>query len=196
LPIAVSSAHSTLAQLFFLTTVSLAVFTSRSWMNATPAVSESGAGISLRTLSVATLVLILAQLVLGATMRHSAEWYEWLPTSLLVAHIAGAVIVTLALSLTAMTVFLRHREEKVLTRPAAVAMALLFVQLMLGLAAYVVRSRSPFDVQPLNPMIAVTVSHVACGALVFAATIVLTLRVFRIVRVERQTSDVRVLAAV
>src|SRR4030095_3600233 len=32
LPLAVSSAHATLAQLFFCTTVSLAVFTSRSWM--------------------------------------------------------------------------------------------------------------------------------------------------------------------
>jgi len=29
------------------------------------------------------------------------------------------------------------------------------------------------------------VSHVACGALVFAATIVLTLRVFRVVRGRR-----------
>src|ERR671924_1317035 len=34
LPLAVSSAHATLAQLFFCTTVSLAVFTSRSWMEA------------------------------------------------------------------------------------------------------------------------------------------------------------------
>src|ERR671938_24080 len=34
LPLAVSTAHATLAQLFFCTTVSLAVFTSRSWMQA------------------------------------------------------------------------------------------------------------------------------------------------------------------
>src|SRR6201989_2308442 len=34
LPLAVSSAHATLAQLFFCTTVSLAVFTSRSWIAA------------------------------------------------------------------------------------------------------------------------------------------------------------------
>jgi cytochrome bd-type quinol oxidase subunit 1 len=52
----------------------------------------------------------------------------------------------------------------------------------MGLAAYITRIRSPFDPQRLNPMIAVTVAHVACGALVFAATIVLTLRTFRIVR--------------
>jgi len=62
---------------------------------------------------------------------------------------------------------------------------LLAVQLGLGLGAYVTRMRSPNDPQPLNPMIAVTVAHVACGALVFAATIVLTLRVFRTVRANR-----------
>lgn len=194
LPVAVSSIHSTVAQLFFLTTVSLAVFTSRSWISASTIVSETGKGFSLRSLCVLTLVLILAQLFLGATMRHSAEWDEWLPTSLLIAHIVGAAVVTLALSATAMTVLLRHREEKFLTRPAAVALGLLFVQLMLGMAAYVTRAASPYDPQPLNPMIAVTVAHVACGALVFAATIVLTLRVFRVLRVERQSADVGVLA--
>jgi hypothetical protein len=35
-------------------------------------------------------------------------------------------------------------------------------------------------------MISVTVAHVACGALVFATTIVLTLRVFRLLRIDRQ----------
>src|SRR5690242_5284785 len=36
LPLAVSAAHATLAQLFFCTTVSLAVSTSRSWIQAIP----------------------------------------------------------------------------------------------------------------------------------------------------------------
>jgi heme A synthase len=195
LPVIVSSFHSTLAQLFFLTTVSLAVFTSRSWFNAPAAVAEDGNRISLRTLCVVTLCLILGQLFLGAMMRHSAQWDEWLPTTLLVAHIGGAIIVTFGLGVSAMTALLRHRDQKFLTRPAAIALGVLFVQLMLGLAAYVTRAASPYDPQPLNPMIAVTVAHVACGALVFAATIVLTLRVFRILPVQRQTSDVRVLAA-
>src|SRR5215468_6127133 len=43
LPLAVSAAHATLAQLFFCTTVSLAVFTSRSWTDAqTLPAEESG----------------------------------------------------------------------------------------------------------------------------------------------------------
>ncbi|HEY3102780.1 MAG TPA: COX15/CtaA family protein [Pyrinomonadaceae bacterium] len=183
LPLAVSAAHATLAQLFFLTTVSLAVFTSRSWMTAESSVAEENGG-SLRTLCVTSLALILVQLVLGATLRHSATWDQPLPTGLLIAHITGAVIVTLVLGVTATKVLLRHPEEKSLARPAMIALGLLFVQLMLGLAAYLARAASPFDPQPLNPMIAVTVTHVACGALVFATTIVLTLRVFRVLRTE------------
>ena len=57
---------------------------------------------------------------------------------------------------------------------------LLVVQLLLGLAAYLARLASPNDPQPLNPMISITVAHVACGALVFVTTIVLTLRTYRV----------------
>jgi heme A synthase len=186
----VSAAHATLAQLFFLTTVSIAVFTSRSWTNAEPRIFEADNGVSSRSLCIASLGLILVQLVLGATLRHSATWDQLLPTGLLVAHITGAIVVTLALGLTASAVLLRHREDKFLTRPAMIALGLLFVQLALGIAAYITRARSPFGPQPLNPMIAVTVAHVACGALVFAATILLTLRVFRVFRVEKRTVGV------
>jgi len=186
LPLVVSAAHATLAQLFFLITVSLAVFTSRSWMAPASSVTEDGEGVSLRALCIVALAVILTQLVLGATLRHSATWDEELPTGLLLAHVGGAIVVTLVLGATVATVMLRHRTEKYLTRPALTAAALLFIQLLLGLAAYITRTASPFDPQPLNPMVAVTVAHVACGALVFATTIVLTLRVFRILRVDRQ----------
>ncbi len=57
---------------------------------------------------------------------------------------------------------------------------LLVVQLFLGVAAYLTRLASPNEPQPLNPMVGITVAHVACGALVFATTIVLTLRTYRV----------------
>jgi len=184
LPLAVSAAHATLAQLFFLITVSLAVFTSRAWLDTQPLTIEPD-GASLRPMCVASLAVILTQLALGATLRHSATWDQALPTPLLVAHICGAVVVTLVLGTTVALVLLRHRGQSWLTKPAKIAAALLVVQLGLGLAAYVTRMRSPYDPQPLNPMIAITVAHVACGALVFAAAIVMTLRVFRSLRSGR-----------
>lgn len=181
LPLAVSSAHATLAQLFFCTTVALTVFTSKSWAEPRPKIEEQGS-ISLRYLCAAAAITILVQLVIGATLRHSATWDKPLPTNLLLTHITGAVIVTVVFATAAVMVLRRHRGEKFLTRPAALALTLLGLQLLLGLAAYLARAASPNDPQPLKPMVAITVAHVACGALVFATTIVLTLRSFRVLK--------------
>jgi cytochrome c oxidase assembly protein subunit 15 len=179
LPLAVSTAHATLAQLFFCTTVSLAVFTSRSWMAAKP-IPEVKGSLSLNYLCTTALVTIFLQLILGATLRHSATWDQHLPTELILAHIGGAFAVTIALGSASVTTLRRYKDERFLTRPATIALSLLAVQLCLGVAAYMTRLASPGDPQPLNPMIAITVAHVACGALVFVSTIVLTLRTYRV----------------
>jgi len=179
LPLAVSTAHATLAQLFFCTTVSLAVFTSRSWIEARPLEEEKGT-LPLRYICTAALVTIFLQLIIGATLRHSATWDQHLPTELILAHIGGALAVTIALGSASFVVLRRHKDEVFLTRPALFALVLLIVQLSLGIAAYVTRLASPSDPQPLNPMISITVAHVACGALVFVSTIVLTLRTYRV----------------
>src|SRR5689334_2900628 len=179
LPLAVSSAHATLAQLFFCTTVSLAVFTSRSWIDARPIEEEKGT-LPLRYLCTAALVTIFLQLIIGATLRHSATWDRPLPIELVLTHIGGALAVTIMLGSASLAVLRRHKDEKFLTRPAMIALLLLLVQLSLGIAAYVTRLKSPGDPQPLNPMISITVAHVACGALVFVSTIVLTLRTYRV----------------
>ena len=181
LPLAVSAAHATLAQLFFCTTVSLAVFTSRSWSQESAILEEKGT-LPVRYLCLAAVATIFLQLILGATLRHSATWDKPLPTDLVIAHIAGAIAVTLVLAGATLLVWRRHADEKFLTRPAAIAISLLALQLLLGLAAYVTRLASPNDPQPLNPMVGITVAHVACGALVFATTIVLTLRAFKVLR--------------
>ena len=191
LPLPVSTAHATLAQLFFCTTVSLAVFTSRSWMEARPLPAEGKETLPLRYLCTTALVTIFLQLILGATLRHSATWDQHLPTALILSHIGGALAVTLALGSATITTLRRYKDERFLTRPATIALSLLVVQLFLGVAAYLTRTASPNDPQPLNPMIAITVAHVACGALVFVSTIVLTLRTFRVLpaadeHVERQ----------
>ena len=182
LPVWVSTAHATLAQLFFCITVSLAVFTSRSWIEARPLAPDfSGKGtVPLRYLCTAALFAILVQLVIGGTLRHSASWDEYLPAHLVLAHVGGALAVVIALGNAAVAVLRRHKGEPFLTRPAKIALVLLGVQLLLGLAAYLARLASPSDPQPLNPMISITVAHVACGALVFVTTIVLTLRAYRV----------------
>ena len=192
LPLAVSSAHATLAQLFFCTTVSIAVFTSRSWIEATP-IHEDKNNLPLRYLCTGALVTIFLQLILGATLRHSATWDQHPPVELILAHIGGAVAVTLMLGSTSLSVLRRHPDTRLLTRPAIMALVLLVVQLGLGVAAYMTRLASPNDPQPLNPMIAITVAHVACGALVFVTTIILTLRTYRVLPASESAGSEQVL---
>ena len=188
LPLVVSAAHATLAQLFFCTTVSLAVFTSRSWIENQPTSEEQGSA-SVRYVCIAAAATIFLQLIIGATLRHSATWDQPLPTDLLLTHIGGAITVTLLLASSALLILRRHTSESFLTRPAKIALCLLAVQLFLGLAAYITRMASPNDPQPLNPMVGVTVAHVACGALVFATTIVLTLRSFKVLRAKANAAS-------
>ena len=188
LPISVSTAHATLAQLFFCTMVSLSVFTAPGWSEPRPALEERG-NLPLRSLCIASAAAILIQLVLGSILRHSATWDKFLPTSLVLTHLGGALAVTLLLGTTIATVLRRYAGEKYLVRPALVAAALLVVQLSLGVAAYLTRLASPNAPQPRNPMVGITVAHVACGALVFAATIVLTLRTYRVLNGSRETAS-------
>ncbi|MGB7925515.1 MAG: COX15/CtaA family protein [Pyrinomonadaceae bacterium] len=187
LPLAVSTAHACLAQLFFCLMVSLSVFTAPGWMERR-AYAEDDGHPPLRYLCGAAFAVVFLQLVLGATLRHSASWDEHLPTGLLVAHVAGAALVTLAQGGLIGAVVSRYRGEPYLTRPAMMIAGLLVLQLGLGLAAYLTRRVSPDDPQPLNPMVGITVAHVACGALILATTIALSLRAVRILKSSQQAA--------
>jgi cytochrome c oxidase assembly protein subunit 15 len=187
LPLAVSSAHATLAQLFFCTLVSLSVFTSPGWGAPRAGLEEKGS-VSLRYLSVAAAASILIQLVLGATLRHSATWDQHLPTSLVLTHMGGALVVLLILGSALLATLRRYPGETYLTRPAKIAGALLLIQLSLGVAAYLTRLASPAAPQPRNPMVGITVAHVACGALVFASAIVLSIRAHRLLGSEEASA--------
>src|SRR6266446_4452761 len=89
LPLAVSAAHATLAQLFFCVMVSLSIFTSPGWQTDRKTFADKGS-VPLRYLAVAATVTIFLQLILGATLRHSAPWDRFLPIELVLAHIGGA----------------------------------------------------------------------------------------------------------
>lgn len=187
LPLPVSTAHACLAQLFFCMMVSLSVFTAPGWRQER-ATREDDGHPPLRYLCGAAFAVVFLQLALGATLRHSATWDEHLPTGLVLAHVLGALLVTLVLGGLIGAILSRYRKEGYLMRPAAMAALLLGLQLCLGLLAYLTRRVSPDDPQPLNPMVGVTVAHVACGALIMATTVIITLRAFRILKSEQPAS--------
>jgi cytochrome c oxidase assembly protein subunit 15 len=167
LPPAVSVSHACLAQLFFSTTVAIAIFTSRSWREGAELVQDYGTP-SLRSLAILLPALLLVQVALGAAFRHGAMT--------VMAHVIGAMIVAPAVLIVCAFVLHQFPEHPAL-RPAAVALlSITLAQVMLGLGAYLVRATA--DRHPVA-LVIVTVAHVATGALTVASSVVLAIQIRR-----------------
>lgn len=167
LPPAVSVSHACLAQLFFSTTVAIALFTSRGWYGGPQIVEDSGRP-SLRSLSLVIPGMILIQIALGAAFRHGAIG--------VLAHIIGALVVSLAILILAAFVLLQFPDHKVLRGAAKTLLAVTLVQVFLGIETYFARLGAAE--KPL-PMLIFTIAHVATGALTLASSAVLAIQIWR-----------------
>jgi len=182
LPPAISTAHAGLAEIFFCLTVAIALFTSPGWKAGDAQSGEArAAGDLVRRLATATTVLVYAQILIGATMRHTGAGLaipdfplmfggivpdHWDPKiAVHFAHRIGARVVTLAVAATLAAVLATERGRGQLVAPALLLDGLVVVQIMLG-AATVLTGRDPL----INSL------HVVCGALVLTTSLVLTLR--------------------
>jgi len=172
LPPPVSSAHATLAELFFITVVSLAVFTGKWWTTEHPRLEDRESP-RLRSLAVWTSALILVQIVLGAAFRHNAFG--------IIPHLIGAAVVTFMIFWTVLAAATRFRAVKDLRSAARYLEVALGIQLLLGGAAYWAVLSAGDAVQPSFTYVSLTVAHVAVGALVFAAGVFFALRCFRLI---------------
>jgi heme a synthase len=171
LPAPISMAHAAAAQLFFATLVALVLFTGDWWQSKLPLLEENARPM-LRTVSALTVALIFVQLVLGAAFRHNA--FGGLP------HVFGAGVVTTMVAWTAAIVFSRYGNLAPVRRTARWLLALLCLQLCLGIAAYwavLYQAQLP---QPYPLPVALTVAHVVNGALTLAAALWLCLVAFRL----------------
>jgi heme a synthase len=167
----VSASHATLAELFFITIVSLAVFTGKWWTGEVPQLHDDESP-KLRTLATWTSALILVQIILGAAFRHNAFG--------IIPHLIGAVVVTFMFFWTVLATATRFRKVKDLRIAARYLEILLGLQLILGGVAYWAVTAAKTAAQPTPIYVILTVVHVAVGALTFAASVYLTLRCFRI----------------
>ena len=181
LPAAISTAHAGLAEIFFCIVVAIALFTSPGWIAGTVGAVDD---IVLRRVATTTTVIIFAQIMLGATMRHTGAGLaipdfplmfghlvppRWdAKIALHFAHRAGALVVMLAIVATAGHVWAHHRGRRELARPAARLVALVAAQVTLG--ALTILSRRD---------VAINSAHVVCGALVLATSLGVTLRSWR-----------------
>jgi len=169
LPTPVVVGHACLAQLFFCLTLSLAVFTSRTWERPDVRI-EDRLSPQFRHLSAATTLAILVQLALGAALRHRAlDVLPHLLWAMVVSVLAGWVVIRA----------MRLPERRPLQRLAATMGILLVAQLSLGGIAYLARVLHEGSSAPHPVMIWTTTAHVAIGALALGASWVLTLLSFR-----------------
>jgi cytochrome c oxidase assembly protein subunit 15 len=181
LPAAISTAHAGLAEIFFCMTVAIALFTSPRW---TAGSADRVDDAMLRRVATATTVVILGQILLGATMRHTGAGlaipdFPWMfghvipdhwssKIAIHFSHRVGALVVTLAVFATSAHVWYHHGDRGELTRPATLILFLVAAQVTLG-ALTVVSLRNVW----INSV------HVVVGALVLATSLVTTLRSWR-----------------
>jgi cytochrome c oxidase assembly protein subunit 15 len=178
LPPWISAAHATLAQTYFCVMVSLALFTSRGFVEREP-LHLSQEQPHLTTLAYASVAAVWLQLLFGAAFRHNGLKVMW--------HLAWFVVVFAVLMWTMMRVLRGYREVAELRRPAFWLMGLLTLQVLLGFGAFVTRVvMSPSSPEPRISLVITTVAHVAVGALVLASTVVLAIEARRHLLVSRE----------
>lgn len=120
-------------------------------------------------LGAAAIAAIIAQTALGAAFRHGTFGRSaWA----ILPHALGALIVAALIYLLAGAAM----RSGGLRRPALLALALLVVQMVLGVAAYLSRLAYGDHPQPVEPMITLTASHVVSGALLLLSAVVLAMR--------------------
>ena len=192
LPDPISIAHASLAQLVFCLTVTIALATSPGWqrayVNQRAGVRGERSGVPydpvLQKIAIATTLVIYAQIVVGATMRHTdaglaipdfpLAFGQIIPPNwdakiaIHFAHRVGALIVTFLIAATAGHVFFHHRRHRELVRPSLLLLVLLVLQITLG--AMTVLTAKHYIVNSL---------HVVTGASVLVTSLILTLRAHR-----------------
>jgi heme a synthase len=177
LPWSVSTAHATLGQTIFCILVSMALFTSRGWVQNTTPIAEQDLWPSTPALTALAAACVWVQLILGAAFRHYG--IKLLP------HLIGACVVTAVLCWTVVRVLTRYGNVGQLRKLAQVILGMLMVQLGLGFVSYLSRMQfNRFEEQPPQLMVVTTVSHVAWGALVLATTVVLAIQTRRMIQVH------------
>src|SRR5207237_5881284 len=147
----------------------MAVFTSRQCMQPLAAQAADTGQPSLYWPCLASITVLYLQLFFGAAFRHRDQ-HGGLSVEY---HIINSLLVTGLVVFTSVRGMMR-RDIPAVRKPAFLVHMLLWVQIALGIAAYMTRVVWGADApQPFPSMVAATVAHLGVGALLLAATFVL-----------------------
>jgi len=172
LPPIVSIFHASLAQFFFCVTVTIAVATAPTWR-------EETAPLRRYLLPLVTTVVLYLQLILGATLRHAGtiqgdKGAEFVYPAF-IAHLIGAFVVTVMVVCLGLHLANPNRPISSLL-PAFGLFSLLVLQLLLGIASYLVRLKAVEGGPPMTVGVFFTASHLAVGAAMLATSLIATLQ--------------------
>lgn len=178
--------HGCVGPAFFAYCIAVAVVTSSRWMEAAK-VDDRRASLSRSAMM--GLVLAYCQLVLGAFLRHPSDvGSSRMFQMVLLFHVIVALALTGHITALGVSTLARARSEKWVVRPALSLVALLLVQLGLGLATFIVKYGWPawLGGELLHPTFTVSAkgywssmivtAHVANGSLILAFLTMLWLR--------------------
>ena len=167
IPATAGSLHACVAQLLIAAGAAVAAGTSPAWERGPEPVADHGWP-SLRSLAIATPVLVLIQVMLGAAFRHKAIG--------VMPHILGAMLIALFALMVCLFVTQQFPQHRVLKSAANTLMAVTFTQVGLGIAVFTVLSLTN---QTTPAVMVFSVAHVTVGALTLAASVVLGIQIRR-----------------
>jgi heme a synthase len=168
-----AAVHGCTAQAFFALMVALCVLTGRDWSAGSEARREPDYG-HLRRGAAVTLALVYGQVVAGAWLRHYGTMVALIVHSVLATAVWGHA------ALLAWRIERARAEVPVLVPSARALAGLVTLQVALGAAAWWMLRSSAGSAQAVtNAQALVRTAHQANGALLLAATVVLTMRALR-----------------
>lgn len=167
--------HGLLGQALLAGSIGLALVSTTSWTREPQTVPDYGWP-SLRSLAFTLPALVALQVALGAAFRHRMLG--------LMPHIIGAMLVSLFIIMVGSFVLQQCKDHKILTDTARAMMAVTFTQVFLGIAVYTVRAVPKID---SSAILWIATSHVAFGALVLSASVVMGMQIRRNVTPKKNT---------
>jgi len=161
--------HAMVAQILSAIAIMAVVCTSKGWEAGPDLVFDQGWP-SLRSMAVATPVVVLTQVMLGVTFRHRAAGLTW--------HIVGAMVTALMVLILGMCVMQAYPKHRVLRRAAITLLCVVLAQVLLGIAAITAEMMAPDNAVPASVVLS-TMAHVAVGAATLAASLALAVQIRR-----------------
>lgn len=156
--------HGVTAQLFFSLLVAIAVVCTLTWRRSAPAAPSPRAQAD-RSIATVALIALIVQIVLGAVQRHLALG--------LMLHVIMALIVSGLTVAAGLRAWGFHPDEPTLKRAGLLVVNATTVQVLLGVAAWIVRGAWKTGALPVEWKVAVTTLHQGTGALLLAFMVAL-----------------------